>query len=305
VTSQPEGSSHGERTASEHTAGIRELAAAVLVGATAVLLLAALISLVPSGYRYETQSFSGLASARFGSFVNLATIGFPVLAVLLATHLSPRVSRAKQITVAALVELAVAGFFGVLFGTLVGLFGDIEGPGGKSALEALLSRLAFLAVLGVALLFVYKVWRGLFYVPRPAAPAPPAGYGPYGYGQQGYPQQGYPQGYGQPGHPQGQPGYPQQAGYPAQPFGPQPGQHQPGQPQPGPGQPGFGSGPAGYQQPFGGPAYPAPPASGPPATGGPATPGPAGPGGAAEQRTQFLPSTERPADPPDQQHPRP
>ena len=276
MTTQPETPSNEDKKASDLTGSMRELAAAVLVGVTAVLLLAALISLIPAGYGFETQNFTALASARFGSFVNLATIGFPVLAVLLATHVLPRVARARVITIVALVELAVAGFFGVLFGTLIGLFGDIDGPGVKSALEALLVRLAYLAVLGVALLFVYKVWRGLFYVPRPAAPqAPPGyypqqGYPPQGYAQQpGYPQQGYPaqQGYPpQPGYPQpGQPGYPQQPGYP-------PGQ--PGYPQPGYPQQGYpGQQQPTYPSPTSGPPSSAPPASGPPTSGPPAYPG--------------------------------
>jgi hypothetical protein len=278
VTTQPETPSNEDKKASDFTGSMRELAAAVLIGVTAVLLLAALISLIPAGYGFETQNFTALASARFGSFVNLATIGFPVVAVLLATHVLPRVARAKVITIVALVELAVAGFFGVLFGTLIGLFGDIDGPGVKSALEALLVRLAYLAVLGVALLFVYKVWRGLYYVPRPAAPQP--GYYPQqGYPPQGYPQQGYPQ---QPGYPQQ--GYPQQPGYaqPGQPVYPQqPGYAQPGQPgypqqpgQPGYPQPGYpGQQQPTYPSPTSGPPSSGPPASGPPSSGPPAYPG--------------------------------
>jgi hypothetical protein len=277
VTTQPEASSNDDKQASEFTKPVRELIAAVLVGAAAVLLLAALISLVPAGYRFETDSFSGLASARFGSFVNLATIGLPVLAVVLATHITPRVNRAKIITVAALAELGVAAFFGVLFGTLIGLFGDIDGPGFKSALEALLTRLAFLAVLGAALLFVYKVWRGLYYVPRPAAPQHPGGY--YGYPPPGYGQPGYPQGQ------QGYPGYPAQPGYPGQPGQPgQPGYPPPGYPQAYP--------PQTYGQPT---PYPAPgaPSSGPPSFGAPSS-GPPSSGPQGGDQTQVIRPGEQP-----------
>jgi hypothetical protein len=302
MTTQPEAPSNDEKKASEFTSGVRELAAAVLVGATAVLLLAALISLVPAGYGFESQSFTGLASARFGAFVNIATIGFPTLAVLLATHVSPRVPRAKVLTIVALAELAVAGFFGVLFGTLIGLFGDIDGPGVKAALESLLTRLAFLAVLGVALLFVYRVWRGLYYVPRPAAPQPGYGGATYGYPQQpGYPPpQGYP----------GQPGYPPQQGYPPAGY-PAPGQA-PGYPQQQPGYPQPGYPPAGPQQGYGAqPGYPssAPPAPGPHAAGAPSSAPPAsgppyaGPGPDDAGRTQMInPVEPRPGDDPTQQY---
>jgi hypothetical protein len=271
VTTQPETPPSEEKSAGQFTKPLREPAALVLLGVTAVLIFAALLNLIPVG---SGPDFVDLAARSFDSFVNVATVGFPLLAVLLVTHIEPRTPRAKLITVVALVELAVAAVFGFLFGTVILLYRDViqgDGPGFKSTFVSLLIALAFLVVLAVAAFAVYKVWRGLFYVPRPAAPAPQAGvYGqPAGYGQPGYPQQGYPQAYGQPqqGYPQGygqpqaypQQGYPQQ-GYP-QGYGQQPGYAEPtvyGQPtQAVPGQPVSGQ-PAGQPVSGGGqPTYPA------------------------------------------------
>ncbi|HYN93228.1 MAG TPA: hypothetical protein VES42_05225 [Pilimelia sp.] len=301
MTSQPEPAG-ADTPARQHTEPVRELAALVLVGATAVLLFVALISLVPAGYRYAPQSFPLLASERFGSFVNLGTILFPLLAVLLATHVAPRLPRARLITIVALVELAVAAGFGLLFGTLLGLVGQLSGDaGGKGAFESLLARLAYLAVLGVALYVVYRVWRGLFYVPRPAV-AP--GFGQYGQpGQPGYggPQPGYggqPGFGGQPGYGGPQPGYGGQTGYGGQQGHPTSGYpqgygQQPSYGQPGP--PSYGTPPqgAGYpagQVSYGGAAAPTtgPPASGPPPTGGfNPQPGNLQPGGPQPGGNQF------------------
>jgi hypothetical protein len=208
------------------------------------------------------------------------TIGLPLLAVLIATHVTPMVARAKLITLAALALYAVAAFFGVIFGLLLGFAADLSDEGlnltvtegsWRGALEAALGRLAILALLAAAGFVVFRVWQGMFYVPRPK----PVPVQPGVYGQPGYP---YPQQYGQPypqqptygqPYPQQQPGvYGQPAGYPAQ--------QQPAQP----------ATPAGYQ-PYGGPApggwpatptYPsappaqtsAPPTSAPPSSGPPA-----------------------------------
>jgi hypothetical protein len=273
VTTQPEAPSSEEKTAGQFTKPIRELAALVLVAATALLLFAALVSLISVGYTFE-RPFTTQASLTFERFVNLYTTGLPLLAVLLATHIEPRVPRAKLITVIGLVELAVAGGFGFFFGTLIGLYGDISADSGlKASFEALLVRLAELAVLALAAFVVFKIWRGLYYVPKPAAPAQQPGvYGqPAGYGQQGYPQQGYPPGYGQ------QPGYPQQG------YGQQPGYPQQGYPQSYPQQPGYPptySDPNVYGHPTSGQPVSGQPSSGAPVSGqpssGPPSSGPPG-----------------------------
>ncbi|ROO51666.1 hypothetical protein EDC02_6551 [Micromonospora sp. Llam0] len=243
---------------------LRELAAAVLLGATAVFLFTALLDLLVPYRLGFGPGFARRSADSFGNFVNLATIGFPLLAVLLATHLTPELGRARLMTLVALVEYAVAAVFGGLFGLLVGFVVLVDDTI-RGGFQALLTRAAWLAVLGVAGYALWRIWQGRYQVVRPKPPAsggygPPPGYGPPGqYGQPG-PYGSPPPGYGQPG-PYHQPG---QYGY-----------HQPGQY----GQPG---------QP--GPAYPPPQPSGPhpmyapppaPSSGPPAPPPPSS--GTAEQ----------------------
>lgn len=253
MTSQPQPAPGDASPVGQHLRPLRDLAAWALVGAPAVLLFVAIIRLIPAG---DGEQFASRTQDSFYSFVNLTTIFFPLAAVLLSLLVRPRHPKAKLITIIALVEYAVAAFFGVVFGILVGLI-QIAGFSVRTAFEEFLVRAAWLVVFALAGFAVYKIWRGLFYVPKPAAP-------PNVYGQ--------PQ-YGVPGAYPGQPGYgqPPQAGFgqpqPGQPgFGqpPQPGQPGFGQPvQPQPGQPGFGqpAQPAWAQQPtYGQPTYGQPPA---------------------------------------------
>ena len=245
MTSQPQPAPGDAPPVGQFLRPLRDLAAYALVGAPAVLLFVAIIRLIPAG---DGEEFASRAQDSFYSFVNLPTIFFPLAAVLLSLLVQPRNPKAKVVTVIALVEYAVAAFFGVVFGILVGLI-QIAEFSFRTAFEELLVRGVWLAVFALAGFAVYKIWRGLFYVPKPVAP-------PGVYGQ--------PQ-YGAPGAYPGQPGY----GQPPQPGYPQPGQPQPGQPgfgqpaQPQPGQQGFGqpAQPAWAQQPtFGQPVYGQPPA---------------------------------------------
>ncbi|BCB79797.1 hypothetical protein GCM10022251_39730 [Phytohabitans flavus] len=223
MTTQPEAKPSDGTSASQFTKPLRELAALVLLGATAVLLFVAILSLIPTG---DFETFTGNAAGSFDGFVNLVTIGLPFLAVLLANHLQPALGRAKVITLVALIEYAAAAFFGVIFGLFIGVV-KIADDSVFNALKAFLVRIAMLAVLAIATYALVRIARGLYFVPKPK-PQPgmygqPAygqqpGY-PQGYGQQpGYPQQGYPPAYGQPTaaypHPYGQP-----AQQPAQPYG--------------------------------------------------------------------------------------
>jgi hypothetical protein len=283
VTSQPPNES---RPAGQFTMPLRELAALALVGATAVLLFVAVIGLIPDdqfGFDYPDY-----ASLRFDGFVNLQTIAFPLVAVLLATHLEPKVPRARLITGVALIELAVAALLGLLFGTFLGFIGDATDGSARAALERLLTRVALLAVLGVALYAVLRVWLGLYHVPRPKpAPAQPGVYGQPRHPQHGQ-QPGYPPGYGQP----------QQS--------PAPGYGQPpyGQP-PGYGQPAYGQPMAspGYAPP---PSQPAPtlseqptwsPSSAPPAGSPSSAPPAAAPRAPADEAPRVPPQADESADP--------
>ena len=212
MTSQPQ-SVPGERTsAGEHLRPLRDLAVYALAGAAAVLLFVAVIRLIPD----SSGQFGARTRESFAGFVNLATILFPLGAVLLALFVAPRHPKARLIVLAALVEYAVAAFFGVLFGVLIGLTSLAASDGARAALEGLLVRVAWLAVFGVAAYAVLRIWRTLFHTPRPKSQP-----GVYGQSQYGTPA-AYPN---QPGYgpPAGQPGYP-----PSGPtYAPQPDQPQP------------------------------------------------------------------------------
>ncbi|MDG4833108.1 hypothetical protein O7627_27935 [Solwaraspora sp. WMMD1047] len=245
MTSQPEPAPPGAPQASQITKPLRELAALVLLGANALLLFVGMINLfIPYS---DTSTFTQRAAGGFFDFLGLDAILLPFLAVLLATHISPPVGRAKLITMIALIEYAVSVFFGVI-AMLGWLFNRMAEGEFRDAFTGLLVRVAFLAIFAVAAFAVFKLWRTLYYVPKPKPQ--PGVYGhPQPYGQPGYP----PAGYGQPGQ-YGQPGGYGQYGQPG-------GYGQPGQP----GQP--------YGQPgqFGQPGYPAPPTSAPPTSGPPAS----------------------------------
>ncbi|MFB9239737.1 hypothetical protein ACFFWC_30110 [Plantactinospora siamensis] len=266
MTSQPGQTPQSAPTASQLTRPLRELAALVLVGANALLLLVALLDLLipaDNGPRFTSRAASG-----FFDFMGITAIVLPLLAVLLATHITPVVGRARLITQAAVGEYAFSAFFGVVsfFGWLIGSLanGMIRG-----VFTGFLTRIAFLAIFAVAALAVFRVWRTLYYTPRakrepglygrpqpggPAAPGGPGGFGqpggPAGFGQPGGPggfgQPGDPSGFGQPGGPGqpdgfGQPGGSGQLGEFGQPGGPA-GRPVPGQPAPTSAPPAFGAG---------------------------------------------------------------
>jgi hypothetical protein len=269
VTSQPQPVPGEVKSAGQYLRQLRDLAAYVLVGATAVFLLVAVIDLIPG----STEQFGYHTQAAFGHFINLETIVFPIAAVVLALVVQPRHPKAQLIVLAAVVEYAVMAVFGVFFGVLFGLINEAAHNGVRSAFEGLLVRVAWLAVFGVAAYAVYLIWRNLFYTPKPKPKPQPE------------PQQGV---YGQPMY--GAPGtYPGQPGY-----GPPQGQPGPAYPPPPPGQQGFA--PGTYGQPA--PGWNQPPVTMPapnattqpvPPTGPP--PGPGYPAAPAEP-TQVVPTTQ-------------
>ena len=314
MTSQPQPPPGEGRPVGQLLRPLRDLAAWALVAAPAVLLFVAVLRLIPAG---DGESFGSRTQDSFYAFVNLATILFPLAAVLLSLLVQPRHPKAKLITTIALAEYAAAAFFGVLFGVLIGLI-NVAGFSVRAALEEFLARAAWLAVFGVAAWAVYSIWRALFYVPKPKAP-------PGVYGQPQYNVPGtFP---GQPGYgpPPGQPLQPGQPGQPVQPGPPLPGQPlpgqsaQPGQPLPGqpaqpgqplPGQPGQGTpgqptwnqqAPLYGQPPVPPPsAYPPqspPPGWGQPQSGAPTVPGMYGRPPAAEP-TQVVPQATPSSAPP-------
>jgi hypothetical protein len=229
VTSQPQ---PAPGSASQYLRPLRDVAAYALVAAPAAMLFVAIIRLIPSGVGLD---FGSRAQDSFYSYVNVPTIFFPLGAVLLALLVRPAHPRAKLITVIAVIEYAVAGVFAIVFGILVGLI-KIASFSVRTAFEELLIRAAWLAVLAVAAFAAYRIWRHLFYTPKPK-PQP----GVYGQPQ-----------YGVPGTYPGQPGY----GQPGQPGVASPGYGQPGA-QPAAEPPAYGQpGQAGFgEPPYGTPAY--------------------------------------------------
>ena len=282
------------RTAGELVLPLRDNAALVLVAATAVMLFVAVLRLIPSDVGLQ---FSNRAQDSFYGFVNLATIGLPLLAVLLVTMVRPVSPRAKLVVTVALAEYAVSAVFALLFGVLIGLVGLLDSSF-RWAFEELLSRTAWLAVFGIAAFAVFQIWRNQYYVPRPKAQ--PGMYGqPAQFGPQGQPPQGYgqPQQFGQ---------QPPQYGQPQQFDQPQYGQPQYGQPQYGQpqyGQPQYGQQPPQYGEPQqvgpgqygpqGQPGHLAQPMSAQP---GSAQPGSAQP--ASVQSASGQPASGMPASPP-------
>jgi hypothetical protein len=302
VTTQPEAGPNEQTSANQITKPWRELIALVLVGANAVLLFVGLIDLlVPYS---ANVGFSSRAGGSFFDFVGIEAIVLPLLAVLLATHLKPAVPRAKLVTQAALVEYAVSAVFGVI-ALLAWLFGSLVDGEVRAAFTGLLVRIAYAGIFAAASFLIYKIWRTLYYVPRPktqpgmygtpGAPGgyPPAGPGPMGQGQQGPGQPGYgaPTAYGQPGY-QPPPAYPGSTP-PAPPtFGGPASQTSTGAP----GQPGAYPPPSGPTPTASGPTAGAPAPTTEPAT-WPPVPGPGQAGALSPQATQTItaPATGAPA----------
>ena len=143
----------------------RELSAFVLLGVVAAFLLAGFISLLTT----LTGEFLSNAGGAFGVFVSIQTIALPILAVLLATHIDPVVPKAKIIVLVALVEYAVAALFGLVL-LLASLIGDLRPDSVRVgiALAVFLTRLGVLALLGLGLFLVIRIYLGAYAPPKPA-----------------------------------------------------------------------------------------------------------------------------------------
>ncbi|MET8119093.1 hypothetical protein [Micromonospora sp. NPDC005189] len=226
MTSPAEPASTDATQARQLTKPLRELAALALLGANAVFLFVGLLRLIaPNDY----NSFTDRAGSAFYAFIGVEAVALPLLAVLLATHISPVLPKAKLITQVALGEYAVSALFGTLT-MLIWTVGRLAEAEVLDALLGVLTRFAWMVIFAVAAWVVYSIWRAHYYVPRPK-PQP----GVYGQPQPGQPQPGWPQqqgGWPAPGQPGGQPagGWPtpgQPGGYPPAQF---PGQY--GQPSP-------------------------------------------------------------------------
>lgn len=220
-------------TAAVSTKPLRPIIAIALIAASGLLILLDLVRV----FLAETFS-SGAASAQVSSsFVVLVA---PVLAVLLLSHVKPVAGEAKVFSLVAVIEYGLVLLLDLIF-LVVRIIETGSTSDAGDLIVAVLSHLTYMALVGVALFVVLKVY--LHFQP-PKAVAPQYGYGQNPYGQQ--PQYGQPQQpqygqqpqqpqYGQqPQAPQGQPQQPQQPQAPQQYGQPQPppyGQPQPPQPQ--------------------------------------------------------------------------
>lgn len=165
---------------------MRQTAAVALLAGNAVFLFLAVSDLlfVVGGW---AGGFGARSEATFGTFAGPVAIALPLLAMLLATHLSPVLPSSRTILLTALTEYAVSAFFGVI--TYLGAFAN-----GLFAVRAtfdgLLGRAVWLAFLTIAATAVYRVFRAMYPpVPRPAYTYPSPVYGRPYPGQPTYPQQ--------------------------------------------------------------------------------------------------------------------
>jgi hypothetical protein len=196
------------------TEPLRELSVFALLGGNAVFLLIGVTRLfvVIDGW---ASDFGRRCDETFPTFVGPASLGLPVLAVLLATHVEPMVPRTRLVLLAAIAEYGVSAFFGVL--TFLGAFAyDLRSP--RAVIEGVLVSGVWLAFLVLGCLLLYRIWRGLF---PPAPPRSPVygGYAPTTYGKPYPGQPMYPQP-GTPASPAGQ--SPAAAGWPEVPPPPMP-----------------------------------------------------------------------------------
>jgi hypothetical protein len=218
-----------DRSARDFTEPLRQPAAAALLVANGLVLLFAVIDMFVI-FEDWPGNFLARAGASFVDFVGLVSIGFPLLAVLLATHVKPRLPQARLITIVALVEYGVSALFGALC-LLVDFLHGVTGTHtilgmspARRAFEDFLIRAAEYTLLALAALAVFQLFRGLYAATRPAGADQSYGGGyPYAYGQQGY-QYGEPPTYAPGFHPYGQQatGYAGQSSAWAAPTGAQP-----------------------------------------------------------------------------------
>lgn len=179
----------GGTAARQFTEPLRELGVFALLAGNGVFMFLGFSGLFFVIERWASDF--GLRCAQvFSTFVGPVSLGLPIVALLLATHVAPMIRRARLAMIVILSELGVSAVFGSL--TFLGAFAhDLSSP--RSTIEGTLWRIVWLGFLVLAAVLTVRLWLGLYPPPKPA----PAGY-PYPQPSYGRP---YP----------GQPLYPQQA----------------------------------------------------------------------------------------------
>lgn len=150
---------------------MRELSALSLVIANGVFLFLGFSRLffVLDGW---ASTFGLRCVAVFGDFAGPYAIGFPMAALLLATHLSPMVRRARLVLSIVLAEYATSAVFGLV--SFLGAFAQDLSSSARATMEGLLERSVWLALLVLAIVVACRVWLGLYpsLLPRPASVSP-------------------------------------------------------------------------------------------------------------------------------------
>jgi hypothetical protein len=180
--------------ARQFTEPLREVSALALLAGNGVFLFLGFTGLFLVLDRWASEF--GLRCAQvFSTFVGPGSLGLPMVALLLATHVAPMVRRTRLVLIVVLSELAVSAVFGAL--TFLGAFAnDLSSP--RATIEGTLWRVVWLGFLVLACVLAARMWMGLYPAPKPR----PAGHG-------GYPKPAYGQPYpGQPLYPHQAPTYP-------------------------------------------------------------------------------------------------
>jgi hypothetical protein len=151
----------------------RQLAAWALLGYAGLHLFVAFLEWVgPERY----QTFGARSAAATGTFTSLVELAMPVVAVLIAVWGTTPLPSARLIATVALVEYAVALFFGAIT-FLIGL-GGLQNVNGLDVLGYLFLGLGRLALAVVAALVTYQAWTRLggsfAALGRPTSPVPPS-----------------------------------------------------------------------------------------------------------------------------------
>jgi hypothetical protein len=148
--------------ARQFTEPLRELSVLALLAGNAVFLFLGFSGLFFVIDRWASDF--GLRSALvFSTFVGPTSLGLPIAALLLATHVAPMLRRTRLILIAVVSELGVSAVFGAL--TFFGAFAhDLTSP--RAILEGTLWRIVWLGFLGLACWVASRLWLGLYPMPK-------------------------------------------------------------------------------------------------------------------------------------------